>query len=117
MAHRRVLALLSLAGLAVATFLLAPGASGSPNGRYTVTATDFRFRIAPVRVTAGSTTFTVVNRGQASHDFKIAGKRTKILNRGARTTLRVTLKKGRYAYLCTVPGHAALGMKGTLVVR
>jgi uncharacterized cupredoxin-like copper-binding protein len=26
-------------------------------------------------------------------------------------------KKGRYPYSCTVPGHAAAGMKGTFTVR
>jgi uncharacterized cupredoxin-like copper-binding protein len=26
-------------------------------------------------------------------------------------------KKGRYSYLCTVPGHAAAGMKGVFTVR
>jgi uncharacterized cupredoxin-like copper-binding protein len=32
-------------------------------------------------------------------------------------TLKVTVSKpGNYEYLCTVPGHAAGGMKGTLKV-
>jgi uncharacterized cupredoxin-like copper-binding protein len=26
-------------------------------------------------------------------------------------------KKGSFPYLCTVPGHAQAGMKGTFVVR
>jgi plastocyanin len=117
MPRRRALVLACLAGLTIAAFLLAPAATGSTSARYTVTATDFRFRIAPQPVRAGRDTFTVVNRGQATHDFKIAGRKTRILNPGARTTLTVTLKKGRYVYLCTVPGHAALGMKGTLIVR
>jgi uncharacterized cupredoxin-like copper-binding protein len=31
--------------------------------------------------------------------------------------LKVTLsKKGSYEYLCTIPGHAANGMKGVLKV-
>ena len=117
MARRRVLALIALAGLTVATFLLAPAATGSSSAAYTVTALDFRFRIAPTRVRPGTHTFTVVNRGQATHDFKIAGKKTRILNPGQRATLRVTLKRGRYVYVCTVPGHATLGMKGALIVR
>jgi len=29
----------------------------------------------------------------------------------------VTLKRGKYTYVCTVPGHAALGMKGVFTVR
>ena len=36
---------------------------------------------------------------------------------GKTGVLVVTLKKGRYPYLCTVPGHAAAGMKGVLTVR
>jgi uncharacterized cupredoxin-like copper-binding protein len=53
-----------------------------------------------------------------SHDFKIAGKKTPLLAKGKSGTLRVTFAKaGRYAFLCTVPGHAAGGMKGILTVR
>jgi uncharacterized cupredoxin-like copper-binding protein len=26
-------------------------------------------------------------------------------------------KKGKYAFLCTLPGHAAGGMKGTFTVK
>lgn len=82
-----------------------------------VTAVDFRFKNLPARVASGAHTFTLVNRGQATHDLKLAGKKTKVLKTGERATLKVTLKKGTYAFLCTVPGHAALGMKGKLVAR
>lgn len=118
MTTRRVLALLAVAAATTAIAAIAPAALGRSTSKATVTATDFKFRFVPARVTAGVATFTLVNRGQASHDLKIAGKKTKILNPGQRAVLKVALKKGkRYAYLCTVPGHAALGMKGTLVVR
>jgi uncharacterized cupredoxin-like copper-binding protein len=30
---------------------------------------------------------------------------------------KVTLKAGKYPFLCTVPGHAQAGMKGTLTVK
>ena len=56
-------------------------------------------------------------QGQDPHDFKIAGKKTKTLNPGKKATLRVVFKKkGRFAYVCTLPGHARLGMKGVLGV-
>lgn len=32
-------------------------------------------------------------------------------------TVRVPAGKGRYAYVCTVPGHAAGGMYGAVVIR
>jgi uncharacterized cupredoxin-like copper-binding protein len=35
---------------------------------------------------------------------------------GGTKTLSVSLKPGTYTFECTVPGHAAAGMKGTLTV-
>ena len=63
------------------------------------------------------TTFKVTNKGALSHDFKISGRKTRMLSTGKSATLRTILKKGKYAFLCTVPGHAAAGMKGTLTVK
>jgi uncharacterized cupredoxin-like copper-binding protein len=40
-----------------------------------------------------------------------------LIQPGQTTKLAVTLKKGSYPYLCTVPGHAEAGMKGTFTVR
>ena len=118
MPGRRVLVLLTLlAGTATAA-AIAPAATSRSAAKVTVTATDFKFKLSTTRVAAGKHTFTLVNRGQATHDFKIAGKKTKLLSPGQRAAITVTLKKGvRYPYLCTVPGHKQLGMKGTLVVR
>lgn len=118
MARPRVRLLLAIGALGATAAFVAPHAVGARTATYTTTATDFKFKIVPARVTAGKTTFRVVNRGQASHDFKIAGKKTRLLSNGQRATLTVRLVKGkRYPYVCTVPGHAALGMKGTLIAR
>ena len=58
------------------------------------------------------------NKGKVPHDFKLAGKKTpRIAGGGHNATLKVTLKRGKYTYVCTVPGHAALGMKGVFTVR
>jgi len=66
----------------------------------------------------GTGVFKVVNKGKLSHNFKINGKKTPLLAAGKAATLRVLFTKaGRYPYLCTVPGHAAAGMKGVLVVK
>jgi len=84
-------------------------AAGSPS--------EFKFKLSKARVPKGIVTFTVKNVGQVPHDFKIGGRKTKMLNPGQSATLRVTfLKTGKYPYLCTVPTHATLGMKGTLTV-
>ena len=60
----------------------------------------------------GKMTFKVKNVGRLKHDFWIAGKKTKLLGHNQTATLTVTLKKGKHSYKCTVPGHAAAGMKG-----
>jgi uncharacterized cupredoxin-like copper-binding protein len=82
----------------------------------TVTASEFKFKLSKASVPHGSVTFTVVNKGKVAHDFKIAGKKTPLIKPGKSAKLTVTLKAGKSAYLCTVPGHAAAGMKGSLRV-
>jgi uncharacterized cupredoxin-like copper-binding protein len=85
-------------------------AAGSPS--------EFRFKLSKLTVPTGVVTFVVRNTGHVPHDFKIAGRRTKLLQPGKSQTLKVTLEKpGPYKFLCTVTGHAAAGMKGTLRVR
>ncbi len=78
---------------------------------------ELSFTLSKKAAAKGIVTFRVTNRGKAEHDFKIGGKVTKKLKPGTTATLTVTLKGGKYAYLCTVPGHAAAGMKGVFVVK
>jgi uncharacterized cupredoxin-like copper-binding protein len=83
-------------------------------------------------VPVGTITFKVTNMGVAFHNFKIctipvpsaAGAQNSCLGTSTRTlkhgqsqtiTVKFTLA-GKYEFLCTVPGHAAAGMKGLLGV-
>jgi uncharacterized cupredoxin-like copper-binding protein len=76
---------------------------------------EFHFKLSKAKVRHGKVTFVVTNKGNLPHDFKINRKKTKLLQPGKSARLVVTFKKkGRYAYLCTVSGHAAAGMKGKL---
>ena len=85
--------------------------------KVTVAASEFKFKLSKTKVPVGTVIFTVVNRGKISHDFKIAGKKTKSLLPGQKATLKIKFgKKGRFAYICSLPGHAGAGMKGTLGV-
>jgi uncharacterized cupredoxin-like copper-binding protein len=78
-----------------------------------VTAKDFKFTLSRKSAPHGVVKFVVTNRGQSPHDFKIAGKKTPLIKHGKTASIKVSLKKGKtYGYLCTVPGHAQLGMKG-----
>ena len=113
--------------LVVLAALVALAAAVSAFGGSSATTTDavtagkpseIRFTLAKRTVLKGTVFFKVTNRGMIRHDFKIAGKKTPVLATGKTATLKVIFTKaGRYAYLCTLPGHAAGGMKGVLVVK
>jgi len=82
----------------------------------TVTMKEFKFTLSKRTVPRGVVTFKLVNKGALPHDLKIAGKKSKMVGPGKTGLFKVTLTKGSKAYICTVPGHAAGGMKGTLKV-
>jgi len=98
----------------------ASGRSTAPT-RVTVIAekpTEFSFKLSKMVVRKGTIVFRVVNRGSLPHDFKIRGKKTRLIAPGKAATLRVSLTKPRrYPYVCTLPGHAAAGMRGILRVK
>jgi uncharacterized cupredoxin-like copper-binding protein len=101
----------------VAGVVAAPATAASTATKITVTATEFHFKLSKVSARHGKVTFVLVNKGHIGHDFKIAGKKTAIIGPGKKTTLTVTLKKGKFPYSCTVPGHAAAGMKGVFTSK
>ena len=83
-----------------------------------VTAKEFKFILSKKSAPHGKVTFKVTNKGHLKHDFKINGKRTALIGPGKTARLTVTFhKKGRYTFICTVPGHAAAGMRGVFIVR
>jgi uncharacterized cupredoxin-like copper-binding protein len=116
----KVSALIVLASLAVVVSASSAPASTSATTALAVTAgkpSEFRFTLSKKKVTRGTVVFRVTNRGTIRHDFKITTKTTRLVAPGQSTTLRIAFKKaGKYRYLCTVPSHAAAGMKGVLVV-
>ena len=114
------LATLALAGVFAGVFLPSGGASttrADATTRVTVKASEFKYVFSRRSVPTGTIIFTVINKGKISHDFKIAGKKTaKLLpGKSAKLTVKIT-KKGRYAFLCTILGHAGAGMKGKYAV-
>lgn len=84
-----------------------------------VEAGDLYFEPDTLRVEAGEpVNITVTNAGNAFHDFTVTGLDFMIdVPAGATATGGLTVDEpGEYAFECTVPGHAAAGMTGTLVV-
>jgi uncharacterized cupredoxin-like copper-binding protein len=93
-----------------------PSSAAQATATVDVAATEFKFTLSKLSVPHGTIAFVVVNRGKIAHDFSIDGKTTPLIPPGKSATLTVTLGAGKLPYLCTVPGHSAAGMKGTLTV-
>jgi plastocyanin len=66
--------------------------------------------------------FNITNSGQFGHAIEIGGatfhQHSETIPGGAETTMSVTFEyAGEYTYLCPIPGHADLGMMGTVIVE
>jgi glucose/arabinose dehydrogenase/uncharacterized cupredoxin-like copper-binding protein len=83
-----------------------------------VAARDFSFKLSRRTVPAGSTVrFVVRNRGNTIHDFVVHGRRTRRLRPGQAQTITARFpRKGTFSFLCSVSGHARLGMKGKFAI-
>jgi len=118
---KRIISLLAL-GAAGAAIVLAvtpfAGARSSAAKATTIKVTEkeYKFILSKGSAPHGKVTFKIVNKGVLAHDFKINGKKTQKLAKNKTTTLTVTLKKGKYPYICTIDSHAKFGMKGTFKV-
>jgi uncharacterized cupredoxin-like copper-binding protein len=116
-----VTAAVALAGTAIAA-IGQPTQTQSPQAaallaKVNVAASEFKFVLSKKSARRGLVTFKVTNVGAIQHDFEIKGRKTRLLSHGQSATLRVTfLRKGAYPYKCTVPGHAAAGMKGVFTI-
>ncbi len=109
---------LAAAAAALAVVAAAHAAPTATAQQVSVAMTEFKFTLKPASVKKGAVTFVVRNTGSVAHDFRIAGKKSAVLQPGKSGRLTVTFAKpGRYPYLCTLPSHAIAGMKGVLVVR
>lgn len=105
----------------------APAATTAPAGGSTVqVAADpggaLAFVQTTLTATPGATTFVFTNDSPVPHNvtFEKAGTEdelgaTKTIQ-NATASVTLTLPEGTYTYYCSVPGHEAAGMKGTLTV-
>lgn len=87
--------------------------------KFTVEGGDIFFSIHQITAPADTDIeITFTNNGVAQHDFVIENTdyRTAHLNGGASETLKVNLPAGEYTYFCSLPGHRAAGMEGTLTI-
>ncbi len=83
-----------------------------------VTMDDFRFDPVDIGVHTGTVNLTLVNEGAAAHDFSVPELSIRIFAAPGETVTSGVdfIAPGTYDTLCSIPGHASLGMTGSLVV-
>ncbi|MCC6705076.1 MAG: FAD-dependent oxidoreductase [Thermomicrobiales bacterium] len=85
----------------------------------TVEAFDLGYIQTEISIAANTdTVIGLLNNGVIPHDLAIQGTdfKTPLANPGETTKVLVNLEAGEYIYYCTVAGHRAAGMEGTLTV-
>ncbi len=70
---------------------------------------------------AGSVTLRMKNASSVPHDIAVKGAGVAevgpVVSNGGTSKVTVNLKPGTYTFYCSVDGHEAAGMKGTLTVK
>lgn len=108
-----VLSLVIVAGLAVRR---ATDAGDAPH-ELLVGVSDLTFSSTDLRVEEGEVSLALANTDAVPHTFTIAALGVDVQVGGgeaARATFTAT--PGRYAFVCTIPGHDSPGMRGVLTV-
>jgi plastocyanin len=89
--------------------------------KVTVEAREFAFSPSAITLKKGQPAeITFKNMGTLTHNLTISALniKTKTIQPGEQDTIQFTPDKtGQFTFMCTVPGHADKGMKGTLTVQ
>ena len=109
-----------VASNAPAASVAAPASSSAAvAGAVQVEAFDLGFKPTATTVdAAGRYTVTLKNTGQMAHDLTFPdGKTTGPVDAGKSASVEVDVPAAGLSFICSIPGHAAAGMKGTIAVK
>jgi nitrite reductase (NO-forming) len=96
----------------------APGAAGPVLGTLDVTAVDLGFQPADLTVDApGTYAVSLKNTGTIIHNITFADGTAISAEAGQTATGTVAVPAEGLAFVCSIPGHADAGMKGTVTVK
>jgi plastocyanin len=77
-----------------------------------------QFQFGKATAKPGPVEIVMPNPSSDNHNIAIeGGPAGPVVGGGGESKVSLTLKPGEFEYLCTVPGHAEGGMKGTLTVK
>ncbi|HZA84131.1 MAG TPA: cupredoxin domain-containing protein [Actinomycetes bacterium] len=90
----------------------------APAGAVVVETTNVAFVPETLQARGGEVTVALRNRDLFWHTFTIDALGVEVRSPvGRLRTATFEARPGRYAFYCAIPGHASLGMRGTLTVR
>jgi plastocyanin len=82
---------------------------------------QLKFLASSASGTAGHVTINMKNMSSVPHDIGIRGGSVsqvgQVVSNGGTSTVSTTLPAGSYTFFCSVDGHEAAGMKGTLTIK
>jgi len=82
---------------------------------------QLKFLASSASATAGKVTLRMHNASSVPHDIAITGggitQVGPVVSGGGVSTVTANLKPGTYTFYCSVDGHEAAGMKGTITVK
>jgi len=89
--------------------------SANPEGQ-------LKYSTSTLTAKAGKVSITFTNMASLSHNLTVASSSGAQVGatetfQGGSKTLALNLTAGTYKFFCTVPGHRAAGMEGTLTVQ
>jgi plastocyanin len=82
---------------------------------------QLKFLASSATATPGKVQIRMHNMSSTPHDIAITGGGVNqvgpVVANGGNSTVSASLKPGKYTFYCSVPGHRAAGMVGTLTVK
>ena len=120
MSKRAIRTLLVVVIAGAAALSVAAVALGATSLSLTASKTALKYNKKSLTAKPGKVTIVMKNPSALSHDIAVRGKGVKkvgkTVGKGGTSSVTLNLKKGTYTFYCSVPGHEAAGMKGTLKV-
>lgn len=105
----------------------APTSAGTGSGQTSLSlAADpegqLKFDSSSLSAKAGKVSIAFANMSPVGHNVTVASASGAVVGatptfQGSSKTLSLNLKPGTYKFYCSVPGHRAAGMEGTLTVQ
>ncbi len=118
--RRAAVAMIAAASIGAGSLAVVATAATTKN--LSANKTQLKFSTTKISAVAGKVTLKLSNPSAIPHNIALRGNGVssvgKVVTKGGVSKAVATLKKGKkYTFYCSVSGHEAAGMKGTVTVK